>query len=258
MAKVFVSFVVGLAVAALAFSLLNEQPASGFVEQPGTAPLRQSVETADPGAEGSSEAVPNETAADSDVGEIDEPVDERSADVRPPADARPPPDQPIYLSPEFDWLAKDPQKFRSHDSVQREPYDVDWAPAMEARLAGFLRENPEITQTYGYPTSIVCRTSQCELLFVAYDLEKKLNDEYIEYSLLSHFHKSISGFFEKSEFEQFRLRTSRDAIFFLHHSENGVTGIAWWLVSQDRLNHPGGAFARREREAADPPPVPNR
>lgn len=262
MAKVLVSFAVGVAVAALGLSLLDREPASAFLEQPAaTTPSRQSVETSGPRTIGDSPAVmPNGLATDSESGEIEESV--RSANARPP---RPPPEQPIYLPPEFDWLANDPEKFHSHDLVQREPYNVNWAPAMEGHLSKFLSENPEITQTYGYPRSIVCRTSQCELLFVAYDLETRLDDEHIESSWNIHFTESISDFFERPEFEEFHW--PNNIIFSNGHTEKGVTSFAWWLVSQD-TNRPGGAFEiteerrkaaeERRRKPPDPAPAPNR
>lgn len=263
-----VSFIIGLAVAAVGVSLLNREPASAFLEESATA-SGQSVGTSDPPANGDSRsAVPNELANDSESGEIKGSGDTRSADGRSPQP--PPPEQPIPLPPEFEWLATDP----AHDLVQREPHDVNWAPAIEARFSRFLSENPELVQTYGYPRSIVCRTSMCELLFVAYGLETTLNGEQLEGQALGHvvlrdFHQSIlnSEFFERTEFEEFRIPIpvgSGSLITASQHTENGVTSIAWLLRSEDRVNHPGGAFAitderRRTIEdgssAADPRPA---
>lgn len=88
------------------------------------------------------------------------------------ADARPP-DTPIELLPEFSYLSEFPDG--QHELLQREPVDSSWSPQMEARLQGFFASRPEITATFGFPT-INCRTSACEIAFVAYGVDDTRRD----------------------------------------------------------------------------------
>jgi len=85
-------------------------------------------------------------------------------------DAAPPPDQPILLPPEFNRHLEHANVRRDHENLQREPVDQAWALPMEGNLRTFITGQSEFLGKYGYPT-ITCRTSRCEVTFVAYGLD---------------------------------------------------------------------------------------
>jgi len=80
-----------------------------------------------------------------------------------------PPESPIRLPPEFGYLSDPNMMDHNHELLQRDPVDPGWSRQMEAQIQEFFVSRPEITATYGYPT-ITCRTSACEIAFVAYGI----------------------------------------------------------------------------------------
>jgi hypothetical protein len=190
------------------------------------------------------DVVPGESAADSGPLEPEAQSGSVSAES---SNEQPPPELPIVLPPEYDYLAEPSQRLNIHHTLEREPYDPDWAPAMESQIAQFLAENPEIAQTYGYPT-ITCRTTRCEAAFVAHGLDPNLGlgDEldYLEDLGLSdfevrrigigeHFAGLTSEFFETPGFEQFTTFNGYPSVQI--RPEDGVTTLLWHMsdTSQD-------------------------
>ena len=78
-----------------------------------------------------------------------------------------PPDVPIILPSEFNYLSESPHHF--HEVLQRDAIDANWSPQMETQLRSFFASRPEITNKFGFPT-INCRTSGCEIAFASYTL----------------------------------------------------------------------------------------
>jgi hypothetical protein len=85
-------------------------------------------------------------------------------------EAEPPPDRPIQLAPEFSSLLENPIANDRHERIQREPIDSTWSYPMEANLQKFFTSRSQISSTFGTPT-ISCRTSACEVAFVAYGID---------------------------------------------------------------------------------------
>jgi len=83
------------------------------------------------------------------------------------------PSQPIYLPPEFNYLAERPSEF--HEQTQREDIDPVWSATTEAQIQDYFTRRPELTQKYGHPI-INCRTTKCELAFVSYGLDESIRE----------------------------------------------------------------------------------
>jgi hypothetical protein len=132
----------------------------------------------------------------------------------------PPPDQPINLPPEFSWLDDNFDPF--HEQLQRESVDPDWSYVTEAQIAAFLGEHPEITQKYGQPT-VTCRTSGCQLSFVAYGVDEST----LEIMGLATGQSVLHSIIEYPWADQFATPTNT---LFNSHTDGNVTTILWHLV----------------------------
>ena len=236
MVKTIIAFLAGLAVAALALS---------FLGRTGSTPTPTSEIADTSNAETASAdqyAAPDEPVTSTGPGQRDE--ENATADESVPNE-RPPPELPIALPPEFAFLAEPEHRLSPHHRLEREPYDPEWAPAMEAQITQFLVESPEIATTYGSPT-LTCRATACEVAFVAYGLDPALgldaDDEWLRdaglpdaeiqrFGIGNHFGALVSEFFEQLEFEQFALNGQPTANI---RTENGVTTLMWYLIDRQR------------------------
>ena len=131
----------------------------------------------------------------------------------------PPPTQPIMLPSEFAWLTENPDS--AHERLQREAIDPDWSFATEAQIVTFLAEHPEIRQKYGQPT-VTCRTSGCELAFVAYGV----NETVFQIMEGGMFH-SVN---DQPWADQFWNPGDN---WFNAHTEGDVTTILWHLIKDE-------------------------
>ena len=162
------------------------------------------------------DSIPNGLGTDAGSGDLEV---QATSGNQGSANESPPPELPSYLPSEFDWYAED----SFHRSLEREPYDPNWAPGVEAHLRAYLNENPKTTQNLGYPT-ITCRTRRCELAFVSYDLDAILGDA--DY-LVPYVANSTSGFFERPEFEEF---DEMPRLYFDYRTQDRVTAMVWQLI----------------------------
>ena len=201
MRKVLIAFAVGVAVASLGFALFHVEPAdrelsasdgSGetaaapTVPEPnpsppagvqrsqdgaGAAPPEQFAESPAPRQ---SEAVRAEESTEArfrrDLEEAQGVVRRTAAELerlRIEGElAADPIVSPIFLPPEFDWLAENLYRDVFHERMQREPIDAAWAGTMEPELLRFIYRRPDVVQKYGAPT-VRCHTTQCEVTFLA-------------------------------------------------------------------------------------------
>lgn len=130
----------------------------------------------------------------------------------------PPPTHPITLPPEFGWLAENPDHL--HEQLQREPVDPDWAAVTEAQIATFLSEHSEIVQKYGQPI-VHCRTSGCELAFVAYGIEESA------FQIMSD-----GKFFAVNEQPWADQFANSGATLFNAQTQGDATTILWHLIRE--------------------------
>jgi hypothetical protein len=143
----------------------------------------------------------------------------------------PPPNRPINLPPEFDSLLESFGVRNKHELLQRESSDPDWSPLMETSLWDFFASNPQISTAFSL-TSITCRTSACELSFVAYNTDAASRAAERGTSIVlpgqivgSDFRQATSQIFEQPWAGQFQLDTSRPSISL----QGDVATIIWQL-----------------------------
>ena len=142
-----------------------------------------------------------------------------------------PPELPIQLPPEMSQHLQIPSVIDLHERLQRQPVDPEWSIAMEANLRSYFA-SAELLGTYGTPT-INCRTTACEVAFVAYGLEAKAqaaqrnaaNGSTLSLILESEFRDATSDFREQPWASQF-IPTAPTGSF---RSQNGTTTILWHL-----------------------------
>lgn len=136
----------------------------------------------------------------------------------------PPPTHAITLPPEFDYLFE--ERNSSHERLQREPVDPAWSAVTEAQLNSHFSARPEITEKYGYPI-INCRTTGCEVAFIAYGIENSgfADNPGLEVSAMFEFQADNADIFEQPWTEQFASRRVEAGV----HTEDGVTTILWYL-----------------------------
>ena len=147
----------------------------------------------------------------------------------------PPPSRPINLLPEFDSLLESSGVRNKHELFQREPFDPDWSPFMEASIQDFFASNPQASSTFSL-MSINCRTSACELSFVAYNTgaasraaERGTSIVLPGQIVLSDFRQATSEVSEQPWAGQFELDRSHPSILV----QDDVATIIWQLYRSE-------------------------
>jgi hypothetical protein len=141
-----------------------------------------------------------------------------------------PPEQPITLPPEFDWLSEN--RSENHEFIQREPVDPTWSITAGRQIEGHFIDRPELSQEFGYPI-IHCRTTRCEVAFVSYEVHAadaaagaRVEGLDTEFFSAIRFRTSLSEFASHPGAEQFEPIQHDDLDV---HVEDGVTTILWHL-----------------------------
>lgn len=144
--------------------------------------------------------------------------------------ANSPPEEPIYLPPEFNQLMEDSLVLRHHEELQREPVDQAWSKPTESSFQNFFDSRPEIIDTYGTPT-ITCRTSGCEVALLAYGVdtatiarEHQLPDSAPAEVVYEDFSAAISGWSDQPWTRDFSM-----VLPPFIRVENGATTIYWLM-----------------------------
>lgn len=120
----------------------------------------------------------------------------------PPDSALPPPDLPIHLPREFEWL-RGMDTFRR---FERRPIDYNWSPQAEIQLSNYFALHQEFVRVYGTPT-IQCRDTACLAMFTSpgyLDHARNYPDRRLaSYGGTSIFKADFKGFFDDPVANQF-------------------------------------------------------
>jgi hypothetical protein len=120
----------------------------------------------------------------------------------PPDEALPPPDLPIHLPREFEYL----RRYDTFRRFERRPVDPIWSPQAEIQLSNYFAQNQEFASIYGIPT-IQCRATVCMALFTApgfLDHARNYPDPKLaSYGASSIFRADFKGFFDDPVAKQF-------------------------------------------------------
>ena len=178
MIKVILGMIIG-AVLAMIFVLswtdsrtlegtLTEAPSESRVtaEVTNSAPVRS--ESLSGVAPGPSRGLPNLSELSERVQEAKRELELAEAELERALEG--PPEIPISLPPEFDWLSEEVSE--NHELIQRELVDPAWSAEARAHIENMFSDRPELFEQFGYPT-IHCRTTRCEAAFVLYDVNDK-------------------------------------------------------------------------------------
>jgi hypothetical protein len=148
-----------------------------------------------------------------------------------------PPDLPILLPPEFDYLSRDRDIW--HEMIQRERLDPVWSATTELQIKNYLAGQSEVLKRYGYPI-VTCRATRCEAAFVAYDV---LKDDRMaaqpgltpEFLIAQTFRNQNAEVYEQSWGEQFgylpdRSENDPGILNIQVNTQDNVTTILWHFV----------------------------
>lgn len=142
-----------------------------------------------------------------------------------------PPDLPIYLPREFDWLRVGDYFGR----FERKPIDHNWSPQAKIQLSNYFYRHPELTNIYGMPT-IHCRATECMALFIAHGyldhgrnhpdpaLAKNAETQFVGPTEI--FKADNRGFFNDPVAKQF---SDKDGVMAEGRLQNGVAAFFWLL-----------------------------
>lgn len=149
----------------------------------------------------------------------------------PPDSALPPPDLPIHLPREFEWL-RGVDTFRR---FERRPVDPVWSPQAEIQLSNYFAQHHEFVSVYGTPT-IQCRATVCMALFTAHEfLDHARNYPDPRLATSSIFQADFKGFFDDPVAKQFNpdgVRENMDG-----HIQDGVATFYMLLPKRNPDSH---------------------
>jgi hypothetical protein len=138
----------------------------------------------------------------------------------PPDEELPPPDLPIHLPRELEWLRKT-DTFRR---FERRPIDPVWSPQAEIQLSNYFAMHQEFVSVYGMPTILQCRARVCMASFIAPGYldhaRSNPNPRFAKYGVgsagsSSLFEDDFKGFFDDPVAKQFSDRSDLEVTGYI-------------------------------------------
>jgi hypothetical protein len=129
---------------------------------------------------------------------------------------------PSPLRPEFDWIPENLNGNFFHQRFERESIDQMWARTAESAIRGFVSEQTEFIQKYGYPV-VECRTTRCVAQFIGYGIREDVSIASDEFnSAMADFYRRLGAEFSCQQGPGEYCTTQMN-------NEDGVTTIYWGI-----------------------------